>query len=1424
MPRGRKPGKKLQSQTSTNNTKQQLSAKVQAKKAKQIQEELAKHSQEHVLVTNLANQLITQLEVDDPVTRQTNAETLLRRHREQIRDNLKPIIHAIGEDFSSARLIEYEDIELRYHTIINNEKLTLEEKIEHLKRDEEQLILGLQNTNVWLGILQFILPNFEQEIDYAIIYNKTLEWLFFDLPQATTQVYCRFCNSQLNNDPYTIFYRLSEKFNVLSEFNQHYTTILDNKSIENVDLLRRYKEYCTLFQYWLTYLYHLKQFNEINKYADSFLTSIENLYANFYRIQSSANHRNYPNEPILAFKQYLGDAPNIIKDIKGKSEQNAEKLKTAIPNLYDKLNKLNNKQDKTVEETNAQPLDNLEQSVNDICTQLQQPNLETNLTAFDAALTILPQLQSKLLIELNTKLARQKYKLSRTMLRWTNKLLPTALDCTKSLHTLMEQVDSQYKADYHQALIHHQQQNPKRNHATHIHSHPTPPEPPTLSEDGNALAEQLAENVANQMGRTIEKMLNDFPLDSTLITNAAEQLAKQCHNPDLRNILISAGDIIVEQHPELLQPVQARINVEPTFLNALADFMADDVNSKLDSIAEKLERSEGSLQTQANELVNQCKDMLPVKRLIIAMRNRLKQNESVSNTSSKEIISQTLHETSHQESEGVQGQSLRKALDEKQNKCLSDANRSHLDELNKINKQHNAELEQLTKQYKKSTAQRKKKLAARIKELKRSISSAHQEELNQKKVLLQAKQKEELAAYDAELSILEQKKQHDFDQLVQQVTDQSDKEKAKLLAEHQNSLSRIETFYNKRLEALQARHDQSQSDLIRQHKQTKHTLQQKTNSEIQKEQNTYKKESATLREKHKTELRALEKTLAAQRQEHSKHILEKHQITLQQLTKKHSEAIEKKTLENQELQDEATTLANELQKAQISTLKKTHDAQLSQLDAEKAALLNQVDELKQKLSEFSIESAKNQHTATTTRYQANQPNINSVRSLTPIASFDIPGKTRALLNPFINNGIEFYIFGGWPRNKLLNKNDRNNFRDSGDFDVIANCTIDELPKEFRAYPWQTNPFQPNKVQLDDIEIWCEKWEINNQPALESLQQYLSCKDMTINTFVVDPNGHVHDPLGVKPDLSKGTLTPLENFYNQEGELVESLEQKLQQQPILIMRALSLAAKAKKNLSEKDWKTYYKMSDQIKNLPFSLYITNIAKLFCYPTGMFHFHQLTKHQLMTKFFPFLLDEDTEYLKNNPVLEQFILAKLQKLQMTQQPANPGYYILSLIMLIPVYRLYQEQLITTEKTKVSVSSIMENILEQKFQRLFQLSCPNSADYNVLVRRVMSFLCNKLETDEQLGITREYKGLFSQFCDFAQAPLLAQQQNEKAKKATTHSDKTTLGYDSNSSLQNTHTPGFHAYSRPNSGNHRGVEPPQKNRKKQRQINLFCKT
>lgn len=554
-------------------------------------------------------------------------------------------------------------------------------------------------------------------------------------------------------------------------------------------------------------------------------------------------------------------------------------------------------------------------------------------------------------------------------------------------------------------------------------------------------------------------------------------------------------------------------------------------------------------------------------------------------------------------------------------------------------------------------------------------------------------------------------------------------------------------------QAIMAEHEAALRDSHEQSEKEKQQLVQKLSEQQQ--------ELAELRQRLQQELAAEQKKLEVAKQKYiekrtkkitskKQQLTQAHQVQLDELRKK--QAAEIKLLKTKE-QNEIEALQSK-QKAELEYLEKTHrQAQQQQASTHQKTLSDLNEQQHQALKALHVQqSAENKAiakrfedelTALKNSYQAeykaldkqqfshqqamtstHHAAIESIKAAnrratdgcSPIATIEIPTEIRFIMLDLADAGIEAYIVGGYVRDRLLGM--RSTLKD--DFDIIINASPDKLPAKFKRLA-QQNPFETCQYKLGSMDLWCKPWS--------NLTEALQERDLTINTFISDLDGHVFDMLNHAKDLKSRFL-----------HLMGDLEKRFLKDPSLIMRLLRFSAKLNKAISQDDLKIIYQCATYINTLASGIYFKNIEYLFVSHYSNLHLRNMLNSDLLRFIFPGIVKPFSDSLRSS-ALTAFWAHKLHAFSIEGSVCN-YYHVLALFMLQPLLRNPLPNKDLSEQLNHHIDQFFE-----QYQGVF-----SDPDKSTFRHRISAIVLSKIQPENPLV------GLYEDFVRFEGAWLVEQQ------------------------------------------------------------------
>lgn len=156
-----------------------------------------------------------------------------------------------------------------------------------------------------------------------------------------------------------------------------------------------------------------------------------------------------------------------------------------------------------------------------------------------------------------------------------------------------------------------------------------------------------------------------------------------------------------------------------------------------------------------------------------------------------------------------------------------------------------------------------------------------------------------------------------------------------------------------------------------------------------------------------------------------------------------------------------------------------------------------------------------------------------------------------ILNKIEENGFEAYIVGGYVRDKILGM-------DSTDIDICTNAKVFELMEMLKEYQpvsgsYGAVKFMVNKYKFD-ITTYRKDIKYNGDRKnvevvyVNNLVEDITRRDFTCNTLCMNKNGEIIDILNAQEDINNKII-----------RCVGDIDQKLQEDPLRILRAIRFAS-------------------------------------------------------------------------------------------------------------------------------------------------------------------------------------------------------------------------------------------------------------------------
>lgn len=532
-------------------------------------------------------------------------------------------------------------------------------------------------------------------------------------------------------------------------------------------------------------------------------------------------------------------------------------------------------------------------------------------------------------------------------------------------------------------------------------------------------------------------------------------------------------------------------------------------------------------------------------------------------------------------------------------------------------------------------------------------------------------------------------------QLIQKFSEQQQHELAELRQRLQQELTAEQTkleeakqkYVEKRTKRIASRRQQ----LTLAHQEQLQALRATQTSEIQTLKNSEKNDIEALEVTQKAELLKLEKNQldGQQRQTNA------HQKALADLTKQHHQALQamrvRQITENTALakrfEDELTALKNSYQ-AECIALKEQQSSQQQVMTSTHQA---------------SIEVIKTAHRRATDGHS-------------PIGNIEVPTEILYIMQDLEDAGIEAYLVGGFVRDRLLGLTPTGH----EDFDIIINAPPEKLPAKLKRFA-QPNPFEPCQYKLGKMDLWCKPWV--------NLEEALTERDLTINTFICDLNRHAFDLLGVASDLKSPFL-----------RLMGDLKPRFLKDPSLMMRLLRFSVQLNKGIANHDLQMIYQCGDFIRNLPSGIYFKNIEYLFVSRYSTLHLQNMTNADLIRYIFPGII-QATPLCPRTAALNAFWTQKLHYFSVSSECSY--YHVFALFMLQPL-------LLRNHLPNNDLPAQLNHCIDLFFERYKgDFSDPDKSTFR---HRILAIVLSKPQPENPLV------GVYDQFIQFEGAYLAEQQ------------------------------------------------------------------
>ncbi|MDD2208017.1 MAG: hypothetical protein PHG03_00860 [Bacilli bacterium] len=185
-------------------------------------------------------------------------------------------------------------------------------------------------------------------------------------------------------------------------------------------------------------------------------------------------------------------------------------------------------------------------------------------------------------------------------------------------------------------------------------------------------------------------------------------------------------------------------------------------------------------------------------------------------------------------------------------------------------------------------------------------------------------------------------------------------------------------------------------------------------------------------------------------------------------------------------------------------------------------------------------------------------------------------KLRRILKKIEENGFEAYIVGGYVRDHILGI-------ESTDIDICTNALPKDIVKIFKVnakHEYGSFSLKDGKYNFDITTYRSESDYKNRKPQhveyVNNLITDINRRDFTINSLCMNSKGQIIDILGGKEDINNKII-----------KVIGSLEQKLTEDPLRILRAIRFSVVL-------DFKIDPKIIDFIKNNKYLLETLSFTK--------------------------------------------------------------------------------------------------------------------------------------------------------------------------------------------------------------------------------------
>lgn len=404
-------------------------------------------------------------------------------------------------------------------------------------------------------------------------------------------------------------------------------------------------------------------------------------------------------------------------------------------------------------------------------------------------------------------------------------------------------------------------------------------------------------------------------------------------------------------------------------------------------------------------------------------------------------------------------------------------------------------------------------------------------------------------------------------------------------------------------------------------------------------------------------------------------------------------SLESSQLETKTIQDELDTLIKQVNvlKNTISQLKsdKQHlNTQNSSLLTKNKSLQQQINTLTRALKEEK--EAHQQHITRLKKTTPVTPMRTQTLSPTPSISYEdqlkleqkyrssdhsirLSNNAHKILELLHKKKIYALVYGGFPRDTLLGLQ-------ANDLDL---CAFMRLTPENIQY-LNSIDFIQNRKRLTLFQHRDYNIDLSIVHPSKSIETFASEFDFTINTFFLNRDGHVLDPLKFISHLKNNFIVPLKK----DGTTIS-------EDPYRIFRAICLANQTGKKISAQLNSLFVIFSSQLPQEPIGRYFKGIQKLFTGPLAVQNLNYLVNHySILSGIFPFLR---SIHIPANSMYAHFCFAQINNLNTPKQNFHiSGYDFFSLFLAIYIWntiiQVPQLKFETLFKTQMNTFFIYHN------------------------------------------------------------------------------------------------------------------------------------